>query len=62
MKAAELAKELLKTPDAHVLMRVESDWIEVQGLKGTGEHTNAVTVHGIDPATGGVIVFIPWSV
>lgn len=59
MTAAELAKELLKTPQSQVVMRVEADWIEVQGLKATGEHRNAITFSGIDQALGGVIVVLP---
>jgi hypothetical protein len=44
MTAKEVANELLKTPDAQVLIKVNNSWVEVSAVKPTGVHRNAVTL------------------
>lgn len=58
MKCSEIAKQLMKTPDAEVLLKVSNDWVEVQGVKATGQHRNGVTFEVVADmgGMGGVIV------
>lgn len=44
MKASEVASELMKTPDAEVLLRIGHEWVGVQEVAATGQHRNAVTL------------------
>lgn len=44
MKCKEIAEQLLKTPDEELLIKVDDHWVEVRGVKATGEHRNAVTL------------------
>lgn len=59
MNCKELADLLMKTPKAQILLRVSNDWVEVCGVKYTGQHRNAVTLEVISPAINGVIVVAP---
>jgi hypothetical protein len=44
MTCREVAEQLLRTPNAEILVRVGNEWAEVFGVCGTGEHRNAVTL------------------
>jgi hypothetical protein len=59
MKAKEVAERLMKYPDADVLLRVGSDWVEVCNVGSTGQHRNAVTFEVVNPHLPGVIVVEP---
>mgnify|MGYP001589921087 CR=1 FL=1 len=60
MNSKELANELLKLDSkTTVLLQVGNDWVEVCGIKSTGEHRNAITFEVVNPAAGGVIVVDP---
>lgn len=52
MKASEVAKWLMKTPDAEVLIREGKDWLECVGVRATGEHRNAVCLNAVDVNLG----------
>jgi len=59
MKASEVAAKLLKTPNAEVLVRVESDWVECTGVTTTGQHRNAVCLKATNPELGGGVLVVP---
>jgi hypothetical protein len=52
MNCEALAKELLKTPVAEVLIFNNKDWLTVHGVVPTGQHKFAVTL-ALTPPGGG---------
>lgn len=58
MKAKEVAEQLLRTPDAEVLVKVSNDWVEVCGVGATGRHRNAVTLLVQNPSLGGGVIVV----
>lgn len=57
MKAKEVAAELMKMPDAEVLLKVGSDWVEVCGVSKFAD-ANAVTLNVENPALGGGVIVV----
>ncbi len=62
MNCADLAKILMATPNAAVLIKTPTytgtEWVEVWGVVSTGQHRNAVTLDLRMPG-GGVVVVDP---
>ena len=58
MNCSEVAALLLKIPNASVLLRVGNDWVEVCGIRATGEHRNAVTLEVRNNALGGGVIVV----